>query len=86
MTQYWFKPKMYGYGATPVTWQGWVVTLASVLAMVAVTVFLRLETKSFWGLLAILAFDVVAICFLTVVCRRKTEGEWRWRWGKDDTR
>jgi hypothetical protein len=86
MTQNWFRPKMYGYGATPVTWQGWAVTLATVLAMVAVSVFLRLEAKSFWGLAALLAFDVVAICFLIVVSRRKTEGEWRWRWGKDDTR
>jgi hypothetical protein len=26
MAEYWFKPKRYGYGATPVTWQGWAVT------------------------------------------------------------
>ena len=25
MTTYWFRPKRYGYGATPVTWQGWVL-------------------------------------------------------------
>ena len=23
MTEYWFRPKRDGYGATPVTWQGW---------------------------------------------------------------
>ena len=26
MTRYWFKPKRYGYGATPVTWEGWAFT------------------------------------------------------------
>jgi Fe-S cluster assembly ATP-binding protein len=26
MTGYWFKPKRYGNGATPVTWQGWALT------------------------------------------------------------
>jgi len=33
MAEYWFKPKRYGYGATPATWQGWAVTLGTVLAM-----------------------------------------------------
>ena len=27
MSRYWFKPKRYGYGATPITWEGWVFTL-----------------------------------------------------------
>ena len=29
MTEYWFRPKRYGYGATPVTWQGWALTFAA---------------------------------------------------------
>jgi hypothetical protein len=31
MSRYWFRPKRYGYGATPITWEGWVFTLAIVL-------------------------------------------------------
>ena len=42
MAEYWFKPKRYGYGATPVTWQGWAVTLGTVRAMVAVSLYLPL--------------------------------------------
>ena len=38
MTKYWFRPKRYGFGATPITWQGWAVTIATVLAMVGVVV------------------------------------------------
>ena len=38
MTHYWFKPKRYGYGATPMTWQGWAVTIAAVIVVVAVDV------------------------------------------------
>ena len=26
---YWFRPKRYGYGATPITWQGWLLTVLS---------------------------------------------------------
>ncbi len=81
MTQYWFRPKRFGYGATPITWQGWAVTIATVLAMVAVNSGLPLVGRHHWTLPAMLAFDVLALAFLFVVCRRKTEGEWRWRWG-----
>ncbi len=81
MTAYWFRPKRYGYGATPVTWQGWVLTLGTVAAMVAVSLYLRLTERHFWGLAAMFAFDAAALFTLFVVCRRKTDGDWRWRWG-----
>lgn len=83
MAEYWFRPKKYGFGATPITWQGWAVTIATVLAMVAVTVFLRLHTRSFLGLAGLLTFDALALSVLLVVSRRKTDGEWHWRWGKN---
>jgi hypothetical protein len=81
MTSYWFRPKRYGYGATPITWQGWAVTIATVLVVVAVNSGLSLVARYSWALPAILAFDALAIVFLLVVTRRKTEGGWRWRWG-----
>ena len=83
MAEYWFKPKTYGYGATPTTWQGWAVIIATVLAMVAVSLFLRMETRSFWGLACLFAFDVAVLAVLAIVSHRKTDGEWRWRWGKN---
>jgi len=80
MTTYWFRPKRYGYGATPTTWQGWTVTIAIVLAIVAVSLVLQL-TENLWAVAAVLAFDVVALGALAIISRRKTDGEWRWRWG-----
>ena len=81
MTTYWFKPKRYGYGATPTTWQGWALTLGIVAAMVAVSVYLRLAERHLWALALLVVFDVVALIALTNIARRRTEGEWRWRWG-----
>jgi hypothetical protein len=81
MTTYWFRPKRYGYGATPTTWEGWAVTLAGAAAIAASTMVLMAHTALdlwFWPALAV---DVVVIVALVQVCRRKTEGEWRWRWG-----
>jgi hypothetical protein len=40
----WFRPKTYGYGATPSSWQGWL----------AVAAFLAVEVGLAW---AILGFD-----------------------------
>jgi uncharacterized membrane protein HdeD (DUF308 family) len=81
MTAYWFKPKRYGYGATPTTWQGWAVTFGAVAAILAASLTLRRSFEGDWGLAAMLGFDVIALIALAVVCRRKTDGEWRWRWG-----
>jgi len=81
MTNYWFRPKRYGYGATPVTWQGWTVTIGFALAIAAVSLVLRLTDKNRWAVAALLAFDAVVLGALVIICRRKTDGEWRWRWG-----
>ena len=38
--RYWFRPKRYGYGATPVTWEGWLVVAVSVALIMAAGYFL----------------------------------------------
>jgi hypothetical protein len=81
VSTFWFKPKRYGYGATPITWQGWAVTICTVLAMVAVSLFLRLTERHSWALTVMLAFDAAALGALMIVSRRKTDGDWGWRWG-----
>ena len=51
----WFGPKTFGIGAQPTGWQGWLVTLVFVLAMIATTLVtndLRLWVQG--GLLALL--------------------------------
>jgi uncharacterized membrane protein HdeD (DUF308 family) len=81
VTTYWFKPKRYGYGATPTTWQGWTLIVGIIFTMVSVSLYLRLTTKSVWALAALLALDAIALGVLAFISWRKTDGEWRWRWG-----
>jgi hypothetical protein len=81
MTDYWFKPRRFGYGATPVTWQGWALTIGTVVVVVMASMVLpAVADGSVWGLSAVV-IDVAAIAALLVVSRRKTDGEWHWRWG-----
>jgi hypothetical protein len=42
MTRYWFRPKRYGYGATPTTWEGWAFT-GLIVAILAVGALLPLR-------------------------------------------
>jgi hypothetical protein len=81
MTTFWFKPKTYGFGATPVTWQGWLLVLFHVAVVVAVMVLLGLggitaERLAAGAVLVLLVS--MAVVWVSVV---KTEGRWEWRWG-----
>jgi hypothetical protein len=78
MKNYWFKPKLYGFGAVPVTWQGWTVVIVYIVALLGVTSTLG-QTKPF-------ATAVIAVLMtgaLVVISWIKTEGGMRWRWGRD---
>mgnify|MGYP001346251195 FL=1 len=83
MKQYWFRPKSYGYGATPTTWQGW-LAVAVFVALIAGMGVLVLPVASGsdvpWTALA-LWLTAVAILTLGFIrfCRSRTEGDWHWR-------
>ena len=81
MNEYWFRPKTYGYGATPTTWQGWAVIGAAVIVIAAAALLiLGYGAHSPSGYIAFFAVEALVIATLWMVCRRKTDGEWRWRW------
>lgn len=82
MARYWFRPNRNGDGLNPATWQGWAITVAIPLAMVAVNILLAVVAGNEWVAMAIaLPIDALAVIALVMVARRKTEGEWRWRLG-----
>jgi hypothetical protein len=74
MSRFWFVPKRYGWGATPVTWQGWVATLVFVAGFGAIVVLGGGWPRWACGGLAVVAFAIIACA--------KTEGGCRWRWGR----
>ena len=73
----WFVPKRYGYGATPVSWQGWAITVAFIALALWVIIYFagRPDIE--------IAILVPATIALLVVTAKKTRGGWRWRWGED---
>ncbi len=85
MNHYWFKPKRYGYGAVPWTWESWLSTLGCALLVI---LDLRFVPGQFLdpltgGLAATLIMMVILAAFIWLA-RVKTEGGWRWRSGEYD--
>ena len=84
MADYWFRPKRFGYGATPITWEGWALTLGSmVVVMGAVGIAVASQILR-WPISEALIAAAIAVTAVTLaaaisVTRRKTDGEWRWR-------
>jgi hypothetical protein len=74
----WFAPKRYGYGASPISWQGWALTLG--FAAIAILLSVKFAGRPV-KLFAVLAPFLIAF---TVICARTTRGGWRWRWGDED--
>jgi hypothetical protein len=83
MARYWFKPKRYGFGATPSTWQGWALGAAYVATVVvASAIFLpRGSAASIGDWLSWVVVVALATAVTVAVSYRKTEGRWQWRWG-----
>jgi hypothetical protein len=83
----WFAAKRYGYGAgLPIAWQGWVLLLGylavagglSPMALLAVFFI----SGSWWVAAPVfIVFMFVETTVFCVICAKKTEGGWRWRWG-----
>ena len=83
MPRYWFRQKHYGFGATPNTWEGWVFVIACALLMVALAFgadFVHDDRQRF--LLIAIGLPVVLVPFV-LIGHAKTEGGWRWKWGRD---
>lgn len=74
--RFWFRPKRYGYGATPVTWQGWLVTFALTLLIAGGVAAFRAGLR----LPGLLCFVGVGGALMFI--RARTAGGWRWRWGR----
>ena len=82
MNEFWFTPKLKGYGATPSTWEGYtLVAVFAAIVLCCVVVMLRQEKQqrlekspSIFPLpMKVVALSTV---IFLVVCAWKTDGSW----------
>ena len=81
--KYWFKRKRYGWGWTPVTWQGWAL-VAGVIGVALLAAFLMPadpKDTTVWQVIGY--FGVMALSVATIFYFGYKHGpEPKWRWGK----
>jgi hypothetical protein len=80
----WFRPKRYGYGATPSNWKGWLAT-GSFVVFTTVLVIVLKPHRDFASALAAYGTLLAITLVFAWIAWKKTDGAWRWRWGPDDT-
>ncbi|MBX2866778.1 hypothetical protein KTR10_02405 [Candidatus Kaiserbacteria bacterium] len=78
--RYWFKRKLFGWGWTPATWEGWVVT--GIYAVAVILLAFTIDSTSprqevfFTFILPVVLLTIALIR----VCYRKGEKP-KWQWG-----
>lgn len=79
--QLWFKRRRYGWGWTPVTWQGWAVVLGAMLLILVNSLLLndRIITPTVAVLFTI---NTVAVIVVLVGISYLKGPRPKWRWGK----
>jgi len=79
----WFAPKRYGYGAgLPIAWQGWAVLSGYAVLLLLLGILTKLPGTTPRAIAATL-FVIITAAFIEL-CRRRTRGGWKWRWGGED--
>jgi hypothetical protein len=77
MNEFWFTPKLKGYGAVPSTWEGYTLVALFLVAVVicAIPMIRREEATSSIFPTPMKVIAASTIVFL-IVCAWKTDGAW----------
>ena len=69
---YWFKNKLYGFGWTPIKWQGWLVVLVFTALVIADFLYTDSTSQSASDTLRPFFIKIIIlICILIFICYKK---------------
>ena len=78
----WFRRKLYGWGWTPINWQGWVVTLLYCVLLFGLSTTIEKNAENNEAPIIFLIGVAILTIILLVVAYKKGEKP-RWQWGRD---
>jgi len=81
--EYWFKPKNYGYGFTPISWEGWIATLIFIVLLFISAYINNFDSPSLnsKGGLRFLLDVIILTSLFSLVSKEKLDGKLGWHWG-----
>lgn len=81
---YWFKAKLYGWGWTPATWQGWCVILVYIVLVLVLVISREKDipgNPDSGSNFLTFAVPVIVLTVLLVSVAYKKGEKPRWQWG-----
>lgn len=78
--RYWFRRKLWGWGWTPATREGWAITLGFIAIIVGLAFFFEKEINSGGDTRLFFATIIALITFFIIVVWRTGEPP-KWQWG-----
>lgn len=81
--KYWFRPKKYGWGYVPISWEGWVLTIAFILIFIGLANVTGIHDKNaslknaFYFATGLLVF----VFIFHKIAKPLTKGQVKWNWG-----
>jgi hypothetical protein len=86
MSKYWFKPKRFGWGFFPITWQGWLSTLVLLSTLLLSVYVNKINSEpSQSGVSKFILDTVIIISVFSCLFKDKVKGGLRWQWGSDNS-
>lgn len=81
---YWFKRKLYGWGWTPATWQGWLLTLGFIVIVVAFAFTIDENSPPEEIMFTFfLPLILLTVSFITIAYKTGEKPKWSWGFPKD---
>jgi hypothetical protein len=76
---YWFKRKLYGWGWTPATWQGWVITCIYIglVILFSLTIDENSPTREVIFTFVLPIF-LLTVSFIRIAYKKGEKPGWRW--------
>ncbi|MEI6553302.1 MAG: hypothetical protein WCO09_01930 [bacterium] len=82
---YWFKKKMYGWGWTPVKWQGWIVIAIYIVLILGLMLVREKDVPqnpNSGSNILTFALPIVALTILLIIVAYKKGEKPSWQWGR----
>lgn len=82
---YWFKRKLYGWGWTPATWQGWTITATFVLFLIILAFSIDSNaTPREFSLAFVLPAIILTAMLIQIAYKKGEKPKWMWGFPKND--
>ena len=81
--KYWFKAKLYGWGWTPATWQGWLVIVIFIGLLILNSRHFSAVYPSSEAVNSFVLQNIILVLIVMLICYQTGEKP-RWRWGNKD--